>query len=367
MPEVEARVGAAPTDQVLAEFERRRDHFEDLKNETERLIGRILKEEGIGFQSVQSRVKRREKLKIKYSSPKKDYTCLDEIPDLVGFRIITYYSDTLDRVLAVLEKEFAECGPREDKRIGAPDSFGYSAIHVDCKYSEESLRRTEYKRFTGARFEVQITTVLGHAWAEMQHPWYDEADPPIEEKRRFHRLAAVLELAEQEFLDVRKQKENRERVAKVRVEAKAPEIPITQESLKAFVEQGNISEFDREAGAILIGDSATPTPSNLTLLLSVTQGVGISTIKQLEDKLRVYHDAIMKFITLSAPIWDAARPASTIHYTAGLCILHLAYLLGASEGEQNYLALLDKAGLTPFPGTDIGAITRIAKEVLAAH
>jgi putative GTP pyrophosphokinase len=364
MPEVESRLGANTVDQVMAEYDRQKDHLIDLKNATEHLIKTILTEEKIPYQSVQARVKGRGKLKTKYCKSDKDYKSLGDITDVVGLRVITYYSDKIDQIAELLSREFEQCGPREDKRLGKLDSFGYSAIHLDCAHLPIRLDSREYRRFTNARFEIQITTILGHAWAEMHHPWYDELNSPTEELRRFHRLAAVLELAEQEFLEIRLKKEKRELIASVRVEAKAPEIPITQESLKAFVEQGSISEFDREAGVILIGDLATPTPPNLSLLLSVTQGVGISTIQQLEDKLHVYHDAIMKFMTLTAPIWKAVRSSSTIHYTAGLCILHLAYMLVASEGEQSYLALLDNAGVTPFPGTDIRALTRIAKEVL---
>jgi hypothetical protein len=68
MPEVDLRVGAKSADEVLAEFDGLRGHFDDLREATKRLIETILAEEGITIHSVQARVKSRAKLKSKYGS-----------------------------------------------------------------------------------------------------------------------------------------------------------------------------------------------------------------------------------------------------------------------------------------------------------
>src|ERR1035441_2698823 len=184
MPEIEDRDGAKSLQEILAEFDRRKDQYDDLGAGTKGLIETILKKEKIGIHSVQARVKSRKKLESKYCKSDKDYRCLDDMPDVVGFRIITYYSDELDVIAEIIGREFSELRPREDKRIGSPDTFGYSAIHFDCGYLQGRLSGTEYKRFSDARFEIQVTTILGHAWAEMHHPWYDESDSPRSEERR---------------------------------------------------------------------------------------------------------------------------------------------------------------------------------------
>ena len=224
MPEVHDRDGAVSTEELLAHFDRRKEGLEDLCKTTKSLVETILKEKGISIHSVQGRVKDRNKLATKYSSSDKDYRSLTEVPDVVAFRIITYYADAIDNVKNTVLREFALIGQPDDKRVAAKvHEFGYSALHVDCTYSEARLNGTEYQRFANTRFEIQITTILGHAWAEIHHGWYDNKSiSPADEERRFHRLAAVLELADQEFVHIRKEKENREKLSSVRENLLAP-------------------------------------------------------------------------------------------------------------------------------------------------
>jgi putative GTP pyrophosphokinase len=367
MPEVDARVGANTIEQVLADFDRRKEDLTKLKNATELLVRTILEEEEMPFQSVQARIKERDKLRTKYCNPDKDYKNLDEMPDVVGLRIITYYSDKLDQIAEIISREFAQCGAREDKRIGRPDTFGYSAIHIDCMHLAARVGRTEYRRFAGMRFEIQITTILGHAWAEMHHPWYDEFNSPSEELRRFHRLAAVLELAEQEFLEIRKKKEDRERIASVRVAAKAPEIPVTVDSLNAFLDENaaDIAALDLKVAAVLFGAKPLQPISNTGPLAKIVSGAGISTIQQLDDKLRIGKEAVVEFAKQSAPIYDACRLPAGKTYGRGISLLHLAYLVAGAGGKDQFTAAYEAGGLAFLPGFDLELILDVAKGVAA--
>lgn len=223
MPEVKDRVGAVTTEEVFADFDLRSNDFSELCKTTRSLVETILKEKNLVIHSVQARVKDRSKLGQKYSSADKDYCNLRDIPDVVGLRIITYYADQIDNVKNVILDEFATIGQADDKRVTAAKEFGYSALHIDCQYLQQRLERTEYKRFQGARFEIQITTVLGHAWAEIHHGWYDaKPTPPPDDERRFYRLAAVLELADHEFVRIRQERDSRQKLASIRIDAELP-------------------------------------------------------------------------------------------------------------------------------------------------
>jgi ppGpp synthetase/RelA/SpoT-type nucleotidyltranferase len=235
MPQLNDRIGAISVEAVLAAFDSREKVFADLCATTNKLVETYLQEKTIKIHSTQSRVKEKSKLEDKYRDSEKDYKSLDDIPDVVGLRIITYYPEEIDQVANVIRQEFELIGSPDDKRIGSPDNkrivkineFGYSALHMDCKYTESQLARTEYRRFDGYRFEIQITTILGHAWAEIHHGWYDRKSfSPPDEERRFHRLAAVLELADQEFSLIRKAKIQRESMAPVMEDDSLPDISI---------------------------------------------------------------------------------------------------------------------------------------------
>jgi putative GTP pyrophosphokinase len=365
MPEVEARVGADSVDKVLADFDTLKSHFDELREATWRLLETILREEGIAIHSVQARVKSKEKLKFKYCKNDKHYKSLGDISDVVGLRVITFYADKLDLIAAIIADQFEQRSKLEDKRLGDPNSFGYSAIHMDCAYSETRLGIPEYRRFAKARFEIQITTILGHAWAEMHHPWYDETDPPSAEIRRFNRLAAVLELAEQEFLQIRREKENRERITSVRVAAKVPEIPITMDSLNAFLDEhsAEVAALDRQVAVAHFGEGQMQPSQKTGPLAKVIAGAGISTIQELEDKLRTGGAAVVEFAKQSAPIFNAFVPDGMKTYGRGISILHLAYLLAGAGGEDRLRATYDAADLIFLPGFDLKRYVETAREV----
>jgi ppGpp synthetase/RelA/SpoT-type nucleotidyltranferase len=227
MPELRDRIDAVSVETLLADYDSLKDGFVDLQSTTKALVDTILREKRISIHSIQARVKDRAKLEAKYRDAKKDYKSLNEIPDLVGLRIITYFPEDIDQVTNIIRQEFQLIGLPDDKRVAKINEFGYSALHMDCRYSKDQLNRTEYRRFDNCWFEIQITTILGHAWAEIHHAWYDrQCSSPPEEERRFHRLAAVLELADQEFSLIRKSKIQRESMASVMEDESLPDISI---------------------------------------------------------------------------------------------------------------------------------------------
>jgi putative GTP pyrophosphokinase len=200
----------AEVEAILAEFDAREDLLAAFCARTKGLIEAGMQDAGIRCQSVQFRVKTKRKLREKYLDPTKKYTRLDDITDLAGLRIITYYEDEIDQVAEIIKREFdVDLENSVDKRQVEPDRFGYSALNYVCRHLSKRTSDVEYKRFTGICCEIQITSVLRHAWSEIEHEWYDLKDAyPENVKRRFYRTAALLELAESEFLDIRKQRTN---------------------------------------------------------------------------------------------------------------------------------------------------------------
>jgi putative GTP pyrophosphokinase len=91
---------------ILAEFATRKDLLESFCAKTKVLIDAALEDANIRFQSIQARVKTKKKLREKYLE-KPDYKRLDDITDLAGLRVITYYEDEIDLVVEVITREFA--------------------------------------------------------------------------------------------------------------------------------------------------------------------------------------------------------------------------------------------------------------------
>ena len=90
-----------------------------------------------------------------------------------------------------------------DKRQGDPERLGYQSLHYICQYSKKRLELFEYEKFSEIKFEVQISSLLQHAWAELQHGAYDlQSNLPDEIRNRFSCLSGLLQLADREFASI---------------------------------------------------------------------------------------------------------------------------------------------------------------------
>ncbi|MFJ4035322.1 GTP pyrophosphokinase [Streptomyces griseoluteus] len=95
-----------------------------------------------------------------------------DIVDLAGVRVALYFPGQQDqveeatkRLLDVLEqKKF----PETNRRVKGKEFSGYSAIHYRVQLKERDLNDLD-KRYAKARVEIQVASVLMHAWSEVEH------------------------------------------------------------------------------------------------------------------------------------------------------------------------------------------------------
>ena len=93
--------------------------------------------------------------------------------DLAGARLIFYTNNDVDRFLASpLIRENFEIEEDSTKiHHPTPESKGarYRAIHFMVRLREDRIRLPEYARYAGLRCEIQVQTILNHAWSETSH------------------------------------------------------------------------------------------------------------------------------------------------------------------------------------------------------
>jgi ppGpp synthetase/RelA/SpoT-type nucleotidyltranferase len=127
--------------------------------------------------------------------------------DVLGVRIITFFPDEVDKVADVVAREFDIDDENSiDKRAThAPEEFGYMSLHYVARLNEARATLSENARFKGLPFEVQIRSILQHAWAEIEHDlgYKTKSSIPPDSHRRFSRLAASLEGADEQFKVIR--------------------------------------------------------------------------------------------------------------------------------------------------------------------
>jgi ppGpp synthetase/RelA/SpoT-type nucleotidyltranferase len=175
----------------------------------EDLIRSILKPSHLEIHQVAARVKGLDSMRLKlrrkhYSHPERD------VLDKIGVRVITYYMDDVDRVAELLKLEFEiDSANSEDKRTTLETSaFGYRSVHLIARLQGSRLASPEYSSLRGRWFEIQVRSLLEHAWAEIEHEvkYKPRVDYPSEITRRFARIAGVLEFLDTEFLALRRER-----------------------------------------------------------------------------------------------------------------------------------------------------------------
>jgi len=268
----------------------------------------------------------------------------------------------------VIEREFVVDRENSvDKRDTEPDRFGYNALNYVCTHLPKRVSDVEYKKFGGVRCEIQITSILRHAWSEMEHEWYDLKDAyPAVVKRRFYRIAALLELAESEFLDIRNRRTQYERSVAVRVEANVLDLPIDAVSLRSFIEQeGIVSQIDSSLVRVIgRGQETKPDDAWIERRASSLKFLGLTKLQDLRDSLEQFKNAIPEYVDRCRreKLWPGT---STRLLARGLSIYHLSVMLASLRGTEATAQFWADLGTKPSWDTEHQAA--IVKEVAAKH
>jgi ppGpp synthetase/RelA/SpoT-type nucleotidyltranferase len=172
----------------------------------EQLEGAI-SESGLAVNAVAARIKAEESLAGKLDLKGQKYRALADVTDILGARVVTYFADDVDEVARLIESVFeVDWENSIDKRaVLDPDRFGYLSLHYVCRIPKAVYHNAAHPNVNVYRFEIQLRSVLQHVWAEIQHDLgYKSSYPlPKELTREFNRLAGLLEIADEEFENIR--------------------------------------------------------------------------------------------------------------------------------------------------------------------
>lgn len=250
--------------EAVEEYARRQPGLVEVAEEYVEHVTSILDEAGINYLSVTGRAKSVSSFATKaartsggmpaYSDP------LREITDQVGVRVITYVRADVAAVAEVLGAQLTVLDDRDlGQETASEGRFGYASRHLLVSDAE------------GRVAQVQVRTVLQHAWAEFEHDIRYKGTVPAEHARDFDRrftlAAGLLELADQEFTTIR------ERLRDAAV-------------VSPDVETDGISP--RELAAYLAGqyaDAEWSRPDHYAWIAGLLPELGITTLAELGEAL----------------------------------------------------------------------------------
>lgn len=319
--------------EIAKTYQKNNKKYDDFRKKVDELIRELLLQRDIRVHKIESRCKEVDKLDEKINRKNNKYGDILEITDIIGIRIITYFEDEVDIIASIIEKEFIKDSENSiDKRNLEMDRFGYKSLHYVVSLKDDRKELTEYKRFKDIKFEIQIRSVLQHAWAEIEHDigYKSELSLPNSLKRDFYRVAALLETADIEFVKIKDKLKEYKLNVSTEIENNPEEVEINQYSLRAYLESESlILEIDQELVKISNGTIDLERYFDLHLdFVGLLYYLDITTIKKLETALHSNKNNILSF----AKIW--LSNSTNGKYLRGVSIFYLCYFL---VGEKNDL------------------------------
>lgn len=258
---------------LLSEFRERKPELESLAKAVSEKLKTTLSEKGIECNAIECRVKAEDSLAGKLIRKGEKYRQLSDITDLVGLRVVTFYTDDVDKVAALVSRLFyVDWDNSVDKRkLHELTSFGYNSLHYICRLKEGSMP-----------FEIQIRTALQHVWSAIEHDigYKGVVKLPPEYRRQFSRLAGMLELADDEFSRLRTtMTDYRRKVQSLVRSGRLDEVLLSDDSFESYLE---LRPFDRLNQRIAAINQAELFPASLTSYLPLLESFGMKTLGDID-------------------------------------------------------------------------------------
>lgn len=181
--------------------------YQRLANNTEQALIQFLAENNISSFDVEKRVKEEKSfldkvIRKSYGAP------LEEMEDIAGVRVICYYNEDLEIIDKIIKEQFNVISSSNKSQELDDDQFGYASNHYVVILKPEWLQAPNYRGLNDLKIEIQVRTILMHAWAAISHKllYKKHDDVPKEFKRKLNRLSALIELADEQFDDIKNMK-----------------------------------------------------------------------------------------------------------------------------------------------------------------
>ena len=313
---------------ILQEY---RDQLPRLREAADSVYGRLkatLDEAGLLVAAIEYRVKAEDSLAGKLELKGSKYHSLADITDIIGLRVITFYIDDVDKVASAVERLFeVDWDNSVDKRkIHEIDSFGYLSLHYICSMPDFPYR-----------FEIQMRTILQHAWANMNHDtgYKSGVEVPREYLRNLSRLAGMLELVDEQFSLIRSElTDYRRRVRALVASGNLDDAPLDGDTYRSYLELDPFGTLNRRIASV---NQAEIQEVSLLPFLAVFKGMGLRTLGDVARLVKEYSEGAYQIACYQIGLTDLDIISSSLG-PQDLCI---AYILKSGGGKAGIRMMFD--------------------------
>ncbi|MBR0285980.1 MAG: hypothetical protein IJQ96_03020 [Bacteroidales bacterium] len=323
----------AHSKQILQEYLDHLPEFQEKAKEIYDTIQETFKKVGLIVASVEYRVKTEDSLAGKLELKGAKYKSLADITDIIGLRVITFYSEDVDKVASAIDRLFViDWENSVDKRkMLEIDSFGYLSLHYIC-----STEGFPY------RFEIQMRTILQHAWANMNHDtgYKSGVEIPIYYKRSLSRMAGLLELVDDEFSRIREElADYRRRVQALVASGNLDDAPLDGDTYRSYL---NLNPFRRLNKNIAAINQAEIQEVSLMPYLEVFQSLGFTTLGDIDRLIKNCSEAAFQLSSYQISLTDLDIISSSLG-PQNLCIVYILINGGGTAGLRKLFDTLNGA------------------------
>ncbi len=191
-------------DQIRKRYSELMPKYQNLAVNLEQALEQFLNEAGIDYLTIYHRIKDIDSFVDKIGRKVYDDP-FSQVEDICGLRIICYYNSDVDKICDVIKKELEVVESTDKGELLSTDQFGYRSAHVIVRIKPSWLSAPNYRGLENLKAEIQVRTVLMHAWAEIQHKlaYKKQTDIPTQFQRQLSIIAAKLEETDEQFEHLR--------------------------------------------------------------------------------------------------------------------------------------------------------------------
>ena len=231
----------------MAKFEELRTTYHQYTLKLEGLFKEILDVNNIDYEVIESRTKTTKSFIRKISHPGKSYSNpLHDMSDISGLRIVLHYLEDVENVSQLIRNEFTidELNSIDKGQALRPNEFGYRSVHYIVSLKKPRVELVEWKPFRGLKAEIQVRTVLQHAWAAVSRTldYTHENDVPSVLRRRLFRLSGLFEIADEEFSAIRTAHAQEASRISTKLDRGEMDVELNLDSIQQYVKHSTLIE-----------------------------------------------------------------------------------------------------------------------------
>jgi ppGpp synthetase/RelA/SpoT-type nucleotidyltranferase len=303
------------TEELLDAYRNELPQLEQLAEQASDQLQAALREQNIQLNTFERRIKTEESLAGKLEKKGYKYKTLNDVTDVVGIRVVTYYTDDVDKV-AVIAKNIFDIDWKNsvDKRKHQLNSFGYLSLHYICYLKKGPLRNIP--------FEIQMRTALQHVWSAIEHDigYKGAVKLPPEFVRQFSRLAGMLEMADDEFSRLRTtMTEYRRQVQALVKSGHFNEVSLSTESFRQYLE---LKPFERLNQRIAAVNQAEIFPAPMMQFLPILEEFRFTNLGDVQQFLEEDSDDAYQLALSQLAITDLDILSESVGLQ-NLCLVHV--------------------------------------------